>query len=123
MTTMGQTLREAQHLTNSIVTPKDTLVMGHWNVRSLYRGGTTAQVQREMEGYKLDIMGISECRWTGARRQRITRGQTLLYAGDETHSLTHARYVGWHVGQQQRYPTPVCSGPVSEQSPRCDGGS
>ena len=27
------------------------------------------------------------------------------------HSLTHARYSGWHEGQQQRYPTPVCSGP------------
>ena len=26
-----------------------------------------------------------------------------------------------HVGQQQRCPTPVCSGPASEQSPRCDG--
>ena len=24
-----------------------------------------------MEGYKLDILGISKCRWTGARRQRI----------------------------------------------------
>ena len=54
MTTMGQTLREVQRPTSSIVTPKDTLVMGHWNVRSLYRGGKTAQVAREMEGYKLD---------------------------------------------------------------------
>ena len=27
------------------------------------------------------------------------------------------------VGQQQRYPTPVCSGPASECSPRCDRGS
>ena len=36
-----------------------------------------------MEGYKLDILGISECRWTGAGRQRITSGQTVLYAGDE----------------------------------------
>ena len=38
-------------------------------------------------------------------------------------ALTHARYAGWHVGQQQRYSTPVCSGPASEQSPRCDGAS
>ena len=82
MTTMGQTLREAQRPTFSIVTPKDTLVMGHWNVRSLYRGGATAQVAREMEGYKLDILGISKCRWTGAGRQRITSGQRVLYVGD-----------------------------------------
>ena len=38
-------------------------------------------------------------------------------------SSTHACYAGWHVGQQQRYPTPVCSGPASERSSRCDGGS
>ena len=37
-----------------------------------------------------------------------------------THSLTHAC---WHERQQQRYPTPVCSEPASEWSPRCDGGS
>ena len=68
---MGQTVQGAQRPTNSIITPKDTLVMGNWNVRSLYRGGATAQVAREIERYKLDILGISKCRWTGAGRQRI----------------------------------------------------
>ena len=48
----------------------DTLVIGHWNVRSMYRAGVTEQVARGMEGYKLDILGISECRWTGSGRQR-----------------------------------------------------
>ena len=37
---------------------------------SMYRAGATEQVAREMEGYKLDILGISECRWTGSGRQR-----------------------------------------------------
>ena len=36
---------------------------------------------------------------------------------NDNHSLTHAHYAGWHVGQQQRYSTPVCFGPASEQSP------
>ena len=62
MTMMGQTLQEAQRPTNSIITPKDTCVMGYWNVQSLYRGGTTVQVAREIKGYKLDILGISKCR-------------------------------------------------------------
>ena len=48
----------------------DTLVIGHWNVRSMYRAGATEQVAREMEGYKLDILGISECIWMGSGRQR-----------------------------------------------------
>ena len=102
MTTMGQTLREAQRPTNSIVTPKDTLVMGHWNVRSLYRGGATAQVAREMEGYKLNILisltpsrpsasedcsglDMSCCPWMkagGDEKQRQIRNNLASHSGE-----------------------------------------
>ena len=33
----------------------------------------------------------------------------------DTHSLTHARYAGWHVERRQRYSTPVCFGTASEE--------
>ena len=59
---MTKPWQEPQRQTNSIVMPKDTHVMGHRNVRSLFRGGATAQVAREIEGHKLDILGINECR-------------------------------------------------------------
>ena len=36
MTTMGKTLQEAQCPTNIIIMPKDTLVIGYWNVQNLY---------------------------------------------------------------------------------------
>nr|KAG5709173.1 hypothetical protein BaRGS_028629 [Batillaria attramentaria] len=49
----------------------------------MYRGGAAAQIAREMEGYQLDILGISECRWMGAGRMRLASGQTVLYSGDE----------------------------------------
>ena len=32
------------------------------------------------------------------------------------HSLTHARYAGWQIGQQQRYSTLVCFGLASERN-------
>ena len=48
-------------------------------------------------------------------RHRDTIRQ-LWWHGDSL-SLTHARYAGWHVGQQQSCSTPVCFGPASEQSP------
>ena len=82
MTTMGQSQQEAHRPTRSLVTPKITLNIGHWNVRSMYRSGTTAQIAREMENYQLDILGISECRWTGANKVKLATGQTLLYSGD-----------------------------------------
>ena len=40
-----------------------------------------------------------------------------------THSSSHARYADWHVEEQQRIATPVCSRPASERSHRCDIGS
>ena len=35
------------------------MVLGTWNVRSLYRAGSLAAVTR----YKLDLMGVQEVRW------------------------------------------------------------
>ena len=32
----------------------------------MYTVGKAAQVAREMERYRLDLMGLSEIRWTGA---------------------------------------------------------
>eukprot|EP00105_Crassostrea_gigas_P018796 XP_011437011.1 PREDICTED: craniofacial development protein 2-like [Crassostrea gigas] len=49
----------------------------------MYRGGTSAQIAREMKGYQLDILGISECRWTGAEKTRVASAQTVIYSGDE----------------------------------------
>ena len=86
MTTRGESLREAQRPTRSLANPKQTLTVGHWNVRTLYRGGAAAQVAREMEVYNLDILGISECRWVKAGRMKLATGQTLIYSGnDEVH--------------------------------------
>ena len=48
----------------------------------MYRGGAAAQIGKEMDGYKLDVLGISESRWTGAGRTKMATGQTLIYCGD-----------------------------------------
>ena len=82
MTKVGESLREAHRPTRSLASPKTTLTIGHWNVRSMYRGGAAAQIAREMDGYKLDILGISESRWTGADRKKMATGQTIIYCGD-----------------------------------------
>ena len=49
----------------------------------MFRIGTTAQIAREMDFYKLDLLGISECRWTGANKVKLASEQTLIYSGDE----------------------------------------
>jgi hypothetical protein len=42
---------------------KRDIVLGTWNVRSLYRGGSLTAVARELARYKLDLMGVQEVRW------------------------------------------------------------
>lgn len=48
---------------------------------TMYREGASAQIAREMEGYKL--WRISECRWTVPRRMRTASGQNIIYSGNE----------------------------------------
>ena len=41
----------------------------------------SAQVVRLMRDYRLDILGISECRWTDSGRIKIGDGVEILYSG------------------------------------------
>ena len=59
METTGQT--QAKFLT-----AKKHLRIGYLNVRSLLQTGKISQLLREMVNYKLDILGVSKVRWTGA---------------------------------------------------------
>ena len=42
---------------------KRDIVLGTWNVRSLYRAGSLTAVTRELARYKLDLVGVQEVRW------------------------------------------------------------
>jgi hypothetical protein len=39
------------------------ILLGTWNVRSLYRGGSLMAAARELARYKLDLVGVQEVRW------------------------------------------------------------
>ena len=47
----------------------------------MYSVGKTAQVVKEMERYNLDILGISECRWSGSGRLKTQTGEIISYLG------------------------------------------
>ena len=42
---------------------KRDIVLGTWNVRSLYRAGSLTEVTRELARYKLHLVGVQEVRW------------------------------------------------------------
>lgn len=49
----------------------------------MYSVGKTAQVVKEMQRYSLDILGISECRWSGSGCLKTQTGEIILYSGRE----------------------------------------
>ena len=56
--------KEACTLIKSFANPKKMLRIGNWNVRTMYSVRKTTQVVKEMQRFKSDIPGISECRWS-----------------------------------------------------------
>ena len=87
MTPLSQSREEAQELNKPLMTPRAQIRIGNWNVRTMYTTGKSAQVARVMNQMKIQIMGISECRWTGAGRMKLSSGETVPYSGrdDDQH--------------------------------------
>jgi hypothetical protein len=52
---------------------KTDILLGTWNVRSLYRAGSFRAAARELARYKVDVVGVQEVRWV--------KGSTV-HAGD-----------------------------------------
>ena len=42
---------------------KRDILLGTWNVRSMYRAGSLTAGARELAGYKLDLVDVQEVRW------------------------------------------------------------
>ena len=70
---------------SAILDAKTATKIGRWNVQKLYQSGKLAQVFREFANYKIDILGLSEMKWTGSGRLK-SKNMTLLYSGHEQHT-------------------------------------
>ena len=95
MTDVGQSREGSRNLIKSpgasLLTRKATLRLGCWNVRTLYQIGKTANVTWEFRKYNLDLLGLSEVRWTGFGELKTATGESILYSGAEEE---HHRGVG-----------------------------
>ena len=66
----------------------------------MYEAGKTAQVAAEMGRNKLDVLGISEVRWTQAGQARLVTGELFLYSGHEENDAPHTQGVGLMLSRQ-----------------------
>jgi len=90
MTGVDQSRKEVLTSKRRIFNANSITKIGTWNVRTLYQCGSMAQVLREMQAYRLEVLGVSEMRWTG-QGQFSSDGITVLYSG---HSDQHTHGVG-----------------------------
>lgn len=77
----------------TIISTRTITNIGTWNVRTMFETGKTAQVASEMRRYNLDLLGISESRWTGAGQKKLATGELLLFSGHEEANATHSQGV------------------------------
>ena len=88
----GESRKEAT-LPTTILPTRATIKIGTWNVMTMYEQGKTAQVAAEMRAYKLDILGISEARWTKSGEPVLGTGEKLLFSGHEEENAPHTEGV------------------------------
>ena len=80
----------------SLAKPKHIVRVAAWNVQTMYETGRAAQVEGEMERYKVNILGVSEMRWTDSGMLTLNSGETVCYSGRM--DGLHQEGVGIHHG-------------------------
>jgi hypothetical protein len=55
--------------------------VGFWNIRTMLEASRLSQVLKEMTNYKLDLLGLSDRRWSGSGELISATGELFLYSG------------------------------------------
>lgn len=55
--------------------------LGFWNVRTMLETSKANQIAKEMETYRISILGLSETRWNGCGKTTLQSGTTVIYSG------------------------------------------
>ena len=60
-----------------------------WNVQTMYQAGKAENIIREMTKYNIDVLGVTESRWTGSGDFKHLSGMRILYSGHQDEALGH----------------------------------
>ena len=80
-------------LPTPLLTPKRITKIATWNIRTMFEAGKAAQVAKEMERYKVSLLGLCETRWNQSGQLQLLSGQTVLYSGHEDEGAPHTEGV------------------------------
>ena len=90
MTGTGETRKEARLSMSIMFNAKTVTKIATWSVMRLYQCGRTEQVMRD-GNYKLDILCVSNMRWTG--QGRMVRMGRQFYTQERTTSHPWSRHI------------------------------
>ena len=93
MTCCGESRKEAT-MPMTLLSTRNKLNIGTWNVRTMYESWKTAQVTAEMRRFNLAVFGLCVTRWTQTGQLRLTTGELILYSGHEEEDAPHSEGVG-----------------------------
>ena len=95
MTRYSESRKEAIH--PRLLTTKSTTHIGAWNVRTMYETGKANTVAKEMRVYKLQVLGISQTRWSD--ETKLIRGANIiLYSEHPDDNVHHTEGVALMLG-------------------------
>ena len=77
-----------------LFSPKFGTWIGQWNVRTLYESGKVAQLAVEMRHCRLEILGVSEARWSQFGETELATGELFIYPGKGNKDDVHERGIG-----------------------------
>lgn len=86
----------------NILSIREPIKFGAWNVRTMYEGGRSAVIAKEMRNYNLEILGLSETRWNEAGKIRLNTNETIIYSGHADKNANHTRGVAIMMTQKQK---------------------
>jgi len=66
---------------------KKDVRIGTWNLKSLYRAGSLTAAARELQRYKLDLVGVQEVRWDREGTVRAGDYNIFYERRNENHQL------------------------------------
>jgi hypothetical protein len=76
-----------ERVSQSFKKRKRGILLGTWNVRSLYKAGLLTAAAMKLASYKLDLVGVQEVRWDEEGTVRAGDYNFHYGKGNENHQL------------------------------------